>query len=126
MTDPLDDHLQLLADVQRRRVLVALLDRPAGDGVDPVAGVRGSASVMANGDAAGVGSGVDTSRTGRTDEDHVWTELRHVHLPKLHAAGLVDWNRDAGTVARGRRFDEVAPLVRLLREHDDDLPGRVV
>ena len=61
-------------------------------------------------------------------EDGVDSELQtvtlyHNHLPKLAEAGYIEWDRDTHTIRRGRRFDEVAPLIRLMRDHRDELPG---
>ena len=52
--------------------------------------------------------------------------LVHNHLPMLADGGYVDWDRDAGRVRRGPRFDEVAALLDLLRTHGDELPWTVV
>lgn len=48
--------------------------------------------------------------------------LYHTHLPKLADAGYTEWDRDTHTILRGPRFDEVAPLIRLVRDHQDELP----
>lgn len=50
-------------------------------------------------------------------------ELRHNHLPWLDDAGYVHWDRDANTITRGPKFDEIEPLLTLLRTHQDELPG---
>lgn len=50
------------------------------------------------------------------DDDQGGPQLYHSHLPKLEAAGYVDWDRDAGTVARGPQFDEVEPFLQVLTE----------
>lgn len=49
-------------------------------------------------------------------------EARHQHLPKLADAGVVEWDRETNELWRGRRFDEVRPLLELLSAHDDELP----
>ena len=49
--------------------------------------------------------------------------LYHSHLPKLDAAGFIEWDRDTHVIQRGPRFDEVAPHIRLMRDHRDELPG---
>lgn len=41
----------------------------------------------------------------------VYVSLLQNHLPKLDAAGVVDWNDRSGTVARGQSVDELAALV---------------
>lgn len=85
----LDEYLRLLADAQRRRLLRALLDDDSGS--VPV----------------------------EQDDKHAYARLHHFHLPKLERAGLVDWNRRGGTVARGPAFDEIVPLLEAL----DDVTG---
>ncbi|WP_424019410.1 DUF7344 domain-containing protein [Halorientalis pallida] len=51
------------------------------------------------------------------------TELFHVHLPKLEAAGYVDWDRENNTITRGDNFDEIEPLIQLMQNHEDELPA---
>lgn len=50
------------------------------------------------------------------------TELRHTHLPKLARANYIDWDRETGDIAKGRRFDEIDELLGLLERHCEDLP----
>lgn len=50
-------------------------------------------------------------------------ELYHVHLPKLEAEGVIEWDRESGTVSRGPQFSAVEPTVRLLAANEHDLPG---
>jgi len=49
--------------------------------------------------------------------------LYHVHLPSLDDANVIEWDRATGTVRRGPRYDEIEPVVELLIEHRDVLPG---
>ncbi|AHG01886.1 hypothetical protein HALLA_00915 (plasmid) [Halostagnicola larsenii XH-48] len=49
------------------------------------------------------------------------TALHHVHLPKLTEAGYITWNADTHTIRRGPNFDENAPLLRLMADHEDEL-----
>lgn len=60
-------------------------------------------------------------------DDATLTEMRtalyHVHLPKLAEAGYIEWNKDTHTIRRGPNFDEIAPLLRLMAEHEDKLPA---
>lgn len=42
--------------------------------------------------------------------------MHHVHLPKLEAAGLIDWDQDANRVTRGPQFAEVRPILELLTD----------
>lgn len=57
------------------------------------------------------------------DPERLTTELYHAHLPKLADSGYIEWDEDTHTVRRGPNFDEIAPLLRLLDDHEDELPG---
>ena len=57
------------------------------------------------------------------DLDLFTQKLYHTHLPKLAEAGYIDWDEENGVIRHGPRYDEVAPLVRLMREHADELPA---
>ena len=51
----------------------------------------------------------------------VRTALYHVHLPKLVEAGYIAWDRDTHTIRRGPNVDEIAPVLRLMADHEDEL-----
>lgn len=59
----------------------------------------------------------------RTSGDDLRIKLRHVHLPKLNAAGFVEWDVDAGTVEQGPNFPQIEPVVRLLNEYTMEFPA---
>ena len=50
------------------------------------------------------------------------TELFHRHLPKLEEMGFIEWNRDTGEISKGPDWDDIEPVLRLLRDHRDELP----
>lgn len=96
----LDDAFDALADRERRALLLALMEsNPQAD--DPV-----------------------TSKAdGGDDELDLLVRMQHVHLPKLEDYGFVEWDRDAGEVTRGPRFEEIEPLLELLDDHREELPS---
>lgn len=96
-----DSHLDALGHVDRRRLLLALLD----------ATVEGDLPV-----------GIDRLADG-TAESPLRVSMHHVHLPKLDDYGFVDANLDQYTVTTGPRFDEIRPLLELLDTNRDRLPG---
>ncbi|MFB6161330.1 MAG: ArsR family transcriptional regulator [Haloferacaceae archaeon] len=96
----MDQFCEALANVYRRRVLVALLDGPDAD-------VRVPEDVHA----------------GERSTEALRAELYHTHLPHLSTAGLVRWDRETGVVRRGERFEAVEPLLAVLADHADELPG---
>jgi DNA-binding transcriptional ArsR family regulator len=98
----LDRLFDVLAQSARRRILRTLAERGVGTG--PALDRAALASDAEDGESSEI-------------------ELVHVHLPKLDDAGLVEWDREAGTVTRGPNFDRVRPVVELLDEHGEALPG---
>jgi hypothetical protein len=65
---------------------------------------------------------VDDVATEDDDLELFTVELYHAHLPKLADAGYVEWDEDTHTVRQGPNFDEIAPLLRLIDAHRDELP----
>lgn len=59
---------------------------------------------------------------GDEDFELFRAKVRYEHLPRLERAGLIEWDREADTVTRGPDFEEVRPLVTLVRDHRDELP----
>lgn len=101
---------ELFAAGPRRRLLVTLCDV---DSVDVSNGLS-TRSVAAS----------EPSSTYRpTGGDDRKVQLYHAHLPKLEAAGVIEWDRETETVSRGPQFSAVEPVVRLLAENEHVLPG---
>lgn len=65
---------------------------------------------------------VEDLATEDDDLELLTTELYHAHLPKLAGAGYIEWDEDERTIRRGPNFDEIAPLLRLMHDHRDELP----
>ncbi len=64
----------------------------------------------------------DVIMRGRSDSEDVEFELRHNHLPKLEEAGYIEWDREAGEISEGPRFEEIKPILELIENHADELP----
>lgn len=96
----LNETLELLASRPRRRLLVALLH------ADADARLQLPADVF---DADGSGE--------------LTLQLRHNHLPKLDRVGVISWDRETMQVGRGPEFDGIEPLLELLDDNPDALPG---
>jgi len=99
-----DRAFDALADPYRRQLLLALAEAnpQQDDDLDPLGLLQ---------------AGESTDDVGVTR-----VELRHVHLPKLADAGYVEWDRESGDLSTGPEWEEIAPLVRLLADHRDELP----
>lgn len=70
----------------------------------------------------------DTSpeRLSAADRKRVYISLYQTHLPALAEAGVVDYDRDRGTVARLPAADELdRRLDRLTGDGEDRAPGRL-
>ncbi len=96
----LDRVFDILSNATRRHVLLCVSDASPRSG-----------DVFTPENLAPDGSGPDPQTT----------TLYHTHLPKLDAAGYVDWNTDTRTIRRGPRLDEIVPLLRLVLDHEDDI-----
>ena len=95
-----DEMLHLLSKVQRRKLLVALLDHNPQDDSPRVVGES-------------------ATETGALSS---MIEMHHAHLPKLEDYGFIVWDRDSNEVSKGPEFGEIRPLLELLRDHEDELP----
>lgn len=47
----------------------------------------------------------------------VAVELHHVHLPLLDEADLISWNDETDTIAKGKHFEELQPLLTVIQEN---------
>lgn len=65
---------------------------------------------------------VEDLATDDDDLELLTTELYHAHLPKLAKAGYIEWDEEDRTIRRGPNFNEIAPLLRLMTDHQDELP----
>lgn len=100
LSPSLDPVFDALADGYRRRLLLALLDcspRNAADALESADESDGDVSAMR-------------------------VEMRHCHLPKLEAAGFIEWDPETNEVRRGPRFSEARPLLETLSENGGKLP----
>lgn len=98
-----DEQLLALASVHRRRLLLALMQE----------GVERTPTEVPDGD--GPESGVERT-----------VQMHHVHLPKLAHSGYISWDQRSGTVSRGPRYDEIEPLLAMVRANGDELPADAV
>lgn len=90
-----------LADLQRRRLLVSLLEHNPQD------------------DTPVVTADSDTER----DAVERLVTMQHAHLPKLADYGFISWDKETHEVTKGPTFDEIKPLLELLDDHEDELPA---
>ena len=97
----LEEMFDALGAVQRRRVLVELLESPE----DPLRGITDP----------------ETETETRFVEDTV--RMAHIHLPKLDDYEFIDWDEDADVVRTGEQFDEIEPLLDLLHRDQERVPG---
>jgi len=46
----------------------------------------------------------------------------HIHLPKLDDMGIIRWERETAELSKGPKWEELAPLLRWMEQHRDELP----
>ncbi|WP_435159811.1 DUF7344 domain-containing protein [Haladaptatus sp. DFWS20] len=100
----LDVMLNALSNVHRRRILLAVADHNPRD------------------EDEFTPDEIPTDTIADEDLDSLKTQLHHTHLPKLADAGYIEWDPMTETVRRGPNFDDVAPLLKLMSDHADELP----
>lgn len=95
---------EVLANRYRRQLLLAMSEtNPQNDGdLDPL--------------------GLLEQEDMTDDLDVTQVSLHHVHLPKLADMGFIEWNHESGELSKGPNWAEIAPLLRLMRNHQDELP----
>lgn len=59
-----------------------------------------------------------------TEREAFRAEMYHQHLPRLEDRGYIRWDRDAREIAKGPMFEDIGPLLELIRDHQDELPER--
>jgi len=67
---------------------------------------------------------VSSTATRSTDQssDDLMVELYHNHLPKLEAEGVIRWDRETNTVARGPQFDDVELALQTIAANAEKFP----
>ncbi|WP_339105894.1 ArsR family transcriptional regulator [Haloterrigena salinisoli] len=96
----LDEVMAALADEHRRELLVALVEHNPQAAVQTPEGVR-----------------LDDEQL-----ENLQVEMYHNHLPRLEAAGFIEWKQEQHRVVRGPKFDQIEPVLELFAENADELP----
>ena len=96
----LDDCLDALGHVQRRRILLELLNDTS----------REDQTVA-----------LDNLYSNASDRSEQLS-LRHAHLPKLEKMGFIDTDQQPQVVTTGPQFDEIRPLLELLDDNRGKIP----
>lgn len=111
---------ELLAADHRRQVLFLLC---ATESLEVPEGLFTRSAAQQSGDSQSRPSSVRDSSSTDPSSQQLDMELYHSHLPKLEAEGIIEWDREAGTVSRGRTFQEIEPALRLLAANSVVFPG---
>jgi hypothetical protein len=96
-----DRVLSALGNRYRRQLLVALLDHNPQDDNDA--------------------DPLDTL-SEEEESEVLESELMHNHLPRLHDMGYITWDRTTNEISKGPKWDEIEPFLKLIYEHQDELP----
>ena len=112
-----DDMFDALANVQRRALLVDLLDHNP-QAVTAMSEASREVTAMSPGLLQEYLTG-DHEISG-AEKDSV--RLHSVHLPKLAEYEFIDWYRDEKQVVKGDQFDAIRPLLKLLEDNPEALP----
>lgn len=95
-----DELVDAVADIQRRRLLLKLME--------------------ANPQPASQVGSPDSESEADVDERAI--SMEHLHLPKLIDLGIIEFASDGQEVVKGPNFDQIRPLLELLDNTSDELP----
>ena len=101
-TDRWAEIFDALSNPYRRQLLVALLDHNPQDDEDS-----------------------DPLNIVADDEENkeiLQSQMVHTHLPKLEEMGFIEWDREENRISTGPRWDDLAPILHLIEDHQDELP----
>lgn len=59
-------------------------------------------------------------RSGQAEE--IKRELEEEHLPLLEDAGYIEWDSETNKIEKGPNFEEIQPILELMRNHPEELP----
>jgi hypothetical protein len=96
-----DAFLEVLSDSYRRELLLALTEHNPQDDDEP--------------------DPLDIHRSASDGGDQF--DIFMYHLPKLEQLGVITWNRETDEISKGPDWDELAPLLELVNNHQDELPS---
>ncbi|RDI71921.1 DUF7344 domain-containing protein [Halopelagius longus] len=109
-----EEMFDALADGNRRRLLVFLLDHESRD-VPKLSGITAEMAEMNRALLREYLSG--PRRVDGGDKELLRTH--HVHLPKLDGFDFIEWDREAHVVTKGPRFDDMRPLIEPLEDRGE-------
>jgi hypothetical protein len=112
---------ELLAADHRRQVLFLLCGTESLDVPEGLV-TRGGAKAQQSGSGRSPSPPVRDSGASDRPVQQLDMELRHVHLPKLEAEDVIEWDSEAGTVSRGPSFEEIEPALRFLASNPVAFP----
>ena len=98
--DP-DTCFRALTDPYRRQLLISLLDHNPQDDDD-----RDPLNIIDD----------------DIEPEVLEIELIHGHLPMLEEMRYIRWDRDTNEINKGPKWEDIAPLLTLIHDHQDELP----
>ena len=54
--------------------------------------------------------------------EEIKRELEDQHLPMLEEAGFIEWHPETGEISEGPNFEQIRPILELIRNHPEELP----
>ena len=96
-----DRLLEAISNSYRRQLLIALFDHNPQDAHD-----RDQLNIISD----------------DVEPEVLELELVHNHLPKLEDMGFISWDRTTNQISKGPDWEEIAPLLTLIHDHQDELP----